>query len=387
MPLSLDGELRQDDLDRLAPNREGRLHPASTAAVAAGLAVDIVVLNHDYGDYVEAAIESACAQTHPCVRVIVVDDGSTDGSPERLAQLGPGVDLVLKENGGQASAINAGLARCKGDIVIFLDADDVLKPHAAASAARAFAADPSLVRVQFKLDVIDRDGRPTGAIKPDGRLPMPSGDLRRAELRFPFDIPWLPTSANAFRRRALRRITPIPETSYPRCGADWYLVHLTNLLGAVASVDEVCGSYRVHGRNAYEPQGAELDMAHVRNAIAYAQATAIALAELADQLGCKRPERILSFSDLGNRLIARRLDGDPRVGSTSSLAVDAVRAVGRRSDVRWPMKAVLLSWFAATAIAPRPLVTPLAELFLFPVRRSAFSRLAGRLQRPAGAAR
>ncbi len=49
--------------------------------------------------------------------------------------------MVLKENGGQASALNAGMERCEGDVVIFLDADDTLHPDAAARVAAAFAAE------------------------------------------------------------------------------------------------------------------------------------------------------------------------------------------------------------------------------------------------------
>ena len=85
------------------------------------------------------------------------------------------------------------------------------------------------------MEVVDAAGRPTGAVKPHPHLPMPSGDMRAAELAYPFDIPWAATSANAFRTGLLRRILPIPEAEYPVSGADWYLVHLTALLGPVVS--------------------------------------------------------------------------------------------------------------------------------------------------------
>ncbi len=81
--------------------------------------------------------------------MIAVDDGSTDGSPEILTAYTGRVELVFKENGGQASAVNAGFARCTGDVVIFLDADDVLLPDAAALVASAFAADPGVAKVQY----------------------------------------------------------------------------------------------------------------------------------------------------------------------------------------------------------------------------------------------
>ena len=61
--------------------------------------------------------------------MIVVDDGSTDGSQAVMQGYEDRVTLVMKENGGQASAFNAGVERCEGDVVIFLDADDILNPR------------------------------------------------------------------------------------------------------------------------------------------------------------------------------------------------------------------------------------------------------------------
>jgi Glycosyl transferase family 2 len=346
------------------------------------ISVDIVVNNHDYGRFVSMAIESACSQTHPQINVIAVDDGSTDDSRQRLAEFGGAIEVVLKENGGQASALNAGLERCNGDVVIFLDADDVLMPEAAARVAAAFGADDELVKVQFPMEVIDAQGDPTGERKPASHLPMPSGDLRRAELAFPFDIAWLPTSGNAFRTEALRRIFPIPEHDYPFCGADWYLVHLTPLLGRVVSLEEICACYRVHGENGYELREPQLDLSHVRATIAFAGATAPALARLADELGEERPERILSVSDLANRLVSRRLEparhpigGDSR----RRLLADGLRAAGRRFDVPWPMRLLFAGWFVVAAISPRPLARRLAELFLFPQRRAPVNRVLARL--------
>ena len=67
--------------------------------------------------------------------------------------------------------------------MIFLDADDVLHPQAAARVAAAFAEDESLTRVQFRMDVIDAEGRATGVIKPAEHLPMPQGRHARGRAR------------------------------------------------------------------------------------------------------------------------------------------------------------------------------------------------------------
>jgi len=351
------------------------------SARAAEIAVDVVITNYNYAAFLGDAVESALAQTHSALRVIVVDDGSTDDSRERLRAYDGRVESVLKENGGQPSAFNAGMERVRGDVVIFLDADDLLRPQAAAIAAAAFAADPDLVKVQFRIAVVDGAGRPTGATKPPAHLHAPSGDLRRAELAFPFDLPWLPTSGNAFGARALRRIFPIPE----RPGADLYPMYLTPLLGTVAALDEVGAEYRVHGRNAYEPEEPRLDLGHIRQVIAYTRHTTEALEELADELGLERPEPILSQSDLAHRLISLKLEPDlhPVPSDTvSGLVADAFRAAGRRFDVSAAMKVIFVSWFLAVAVAPRPVARWLAELFRFPERRQPFNRLLGRMHKP-----
>jgi hypothetical protein len=346
-------------------------------------AVDIVVTNHNYARFLPQAIESACAQTHPDTHVVVVDDGSTDSSRDVLGGFEDRVEVVLKEQGGQASALNAGLERCRGEVLLVLDADDVLRPRAAERVAAAFAARPELSKVQFPMAIVDADGEPTGAVKPGGHLRAPVGDQRQAELAYPFDLPWLPGGGTGFRTEAVRRILPIPAADYPRSGADWYLVHLTALLGEAALLDEICAEYRVHGGNAYERERDEIDLDHVREAIVFAAATTRSLEALADELQLQGPRPILSYADLANRLVSMKLaPGRHPLPSDRSgpLFADALRAVRRRADVSLPMKALLVGWFALEAIAPRVLARPLAGVFLFPRKRHRVNRVLGRWQ-------
>jgi glycosyltransferase involved in cell wall biosynthesis len=335
-------------------------------------AVDIVIDNHDYGRFLGAAIDSALAQEHGDVRVIVVDDGSTDDSRAVIAGYGDRVEAVLKENGGQASALNAGYARTRGDVVLFLDADDVLLPGAAAAAARVFAARPETVKVQFRMEIADAAGRRTGTPHPPREVALPSGDLRRAELTFPFDLTWMATSANAFSRRALERILPIPEARFARC-ADWYLQHLVALLGPVVSLDEVHALYRLHGGNAYGSAAASLDLERVRRSVRFAAVTRPELVRLAGELGLPRPGGpVLSMSDLGNRLISLRLapaQHPLRGDRVARLAAGGLVAAARRFDVARRRRLAFAGWFAAMAVAPRPAAARIAEWFLFPERR------------------
>jgi glycosyltransferase involved in cell wall biosynthesis len=355
----------------------------------AELAVDVVVTNHNYGRFLAEALESACSQNHPAVRVIAVDDGSTDDSRALLEEFTDRVEVVLQDRGGQAAALNAGFERCHGDVLILLDADDRLRPDAAGAVAAAFAADPGLAKVQFQMEVVDAVGRSTGETKPVPHLRPPQGDVTAAELAHPFDLPWLPGGGTAFAAEAVARILPIPVADFPRCGADWYLVHLTALLGRAAYLDRVCADYRVHGGNGYELNRSQLDLGHVRESVRFAAATRRELERLADEEGLPRPSRILSFADLANRLISLRLDPQQHPISSdgrAGLLADAARAIKRRSDVPWSMKTLFLAWFTTMAAAPRALAQPLAELFLFPERRRRLNGALGRLQRGAGGA-
>ena len=117
--------------------------------------VSVVINNYNYARYLAQAIDSALGQTYPGTEVVVVDDGSSDGSRDVIAAYGTRVVPVLKENGGQASAFNAGFAASRGDVVLFLDADDCLLPTAAAHRA-------DRVDLRMGRDVVVGDGRVLG---------------------------------------------------------------------------------------------------------------------------------------------------------------------------------------------------------------------------------
>ncbi len=346
--------------------------------------VSILINNHNYRQYLGAALDSALAQEHPDVQVVVVDDGSTDGSRELLRGYGDRAEVVLAEHGGQPTALNRGMERADGEVVIFLDSDDLLSSTAASRAAAALVANPGAARVQFRMNVIDAVGAPTGEVRPPAHRAMRSGDLRRAMLAAPFDMAWIPTSGNAFRTGPLRRIFPIPAAEYGALGADWYIVHLATLLGEVVSVDEVQASYRVHGANNHELSEAQLDLDHVRRTIAFQQATARELSALADELGLPHAEPILSVANIATRLISLRLAPalHPVSGDTSwHLTRDGVRAALRRPDASWALRALLVGWCVAMASAPRPAARRLAELLTFPDRRAGLAQLSARLHR------
>lgn len=210
----------------------------------------VIVNNYNYGYFLPHAIDSALGQSYSPLEVIVVDDGSTDNSREIISGYGSRIRPVLKSNGGQASALNAGFAASHGDVVLFLDADDMLFPSAVATAVRFFS-ETGTTKVHWPLEVIDRAGRRMGETRPP-QTP-PEGDFRQQVLeRGPSNVASSPTSGNAWSASFLERILPIPEdVPYYRSCADEYLYTLAPVFGLVRTIREPQGCYRIHGANVY----------------------------------------------------------------------------------------------------------------------------------------
>jgi len=212
--------------------------------------VSIVINCFHYAGYVGQAVRSALAQTWPDTEVIVVDDGSTDGSREVIEGIaaqgggatlagGPRLRTVFKPNGGQGSAYNAGFAAARGDLVLFLDADDWLYPEAAERIAGAWR--PGVSKVQFRLDVVGADGQPKGRYLPSE---MHDRDALARVARFgSYGTP--PGSGNAFAADFLRRVLPMDEAPW-RIAADSVPILLAPAYGQVVSLHAALGAYRVH---------------------------------------------------------------------------------------------------------------------------------------------
>jgi glycosyltransferase involved in cell wall biosynthesis len=349
--------------------------------MSAGLA-SIVVVNFNYARFLAQAIDSALHQRDAAFEVIVVDDGSTDGSRAVIAGYGSRVRPVLQDNLGQAGAFNAGLARATGEVVIFLDADDLLAPDLVSRVMAAFAGDPQLVRVAYRLTIVDEQGRPTGELMPARDVALPAGDVRRRVLDHGDDLAWPPTSGNAFAAHALRRVMPLPVTD-DRIDADAWLHSTIPLLGRVAALDDVGGAYRAHGTNFAFRGGA--DAVRSRRVIAKTLRVRDRVAELSGELGYGRP-RSLSVTVAAHRLVSLRLGGPghPVAGdATWRAARDGIRAAWGRDDVGVARALAYTGWFCAAAVAPRAAMGRLADAFFVPAHRPPGLRRA-LAARPAG---
>lgn len=114
----------------------------------APVSVSVLMPVFNAADHVEAAVRSILVQTMSDLELVIVDDGSTDASPailERLADEDRRIRLLRQPNGGIVSALNLGLAHCRGICIARMDADDIAMPERLAHQWAAFQADPDLV--------------------------------------------------------------------------------------------------------------------------------------------------------------------------------------------------------------------------------------------------
>ena len=315
--------------------------------------ISIVVNNFNYAEFVGDAIDSALAQTHPQTEVIVVDDGSTDRSRAVIERYRDRVRAIYKENHGQPSAFNAGFGESRGDVVIFLDSDDMILRDTAARVADRFRLEPELAKVQYRLEVIDSEGRATDELVPPAQFSLSDGDLREVVLRTPDDFVFPPSSGNAYSADVVRRLFPLRED----VSADAHLMNMAALLGPVATLAGIGGRYRVHSRNMYYSPTLRLESVRYRiekNAIQRR-----ALAELAWSLGrvaAASEVRPTSVTDLALRLVSLRLEPEqhPVAGDTKlGLAAGGLAAVIRHPRLPLGRRVLYGTWFVAAALAPR----------------------------------
>jgi hypothetical protein len=212
--------------------------------------VSVIIDNYNYEAYLAAAIESALSQDYSRLEVLVVDDGSTDNSRRIIERFGSQLKPVYKPNGGQASALNAGFAASRGDIIQFLDADDLLLPSAVSRVVEAFDQ-PNISNVRWPMRIVDEKGHATGDRRP--AQPPAAGEFREHLLKCgPGNVPASPTSGNAWPRQFLEEILPIPEdVLYYRSCADEYLFTLAPAFGLLRTIREPQSCYRIHGNSLY----------------------------------------------------------------------------------------------------------------------------------------
>lgn|GEM_PF-1669595 len=141
--------------------------------------VSVIIPVSNGVNYLAQAVESVLAQDYPAIELILVDDGSTDATWELIQSYGPRVRALRKPNGGVASALNAGIAQTRGELVAWLSHDDLFLPGKITRQVRFLQAHPEFGGVYTDFEIIDAAGEPLAAY----RAPwVPARELARAFL-------------------------------------------------------------------------------------------------------------------------------------------------------------------------------------------------------------
>ena len=169
--------------------------------------VTVIVPAYNESAGIEAAVRSILASTHP-VEVIVVDDGSTDGTADIVEALGlPGVTVIRKENGGKPSALNAGIQAAGHDLVVMVDGDTVFEPDTVRALIQPFA-DPRVGAISGNTKVANRGGI-LGAWQ---HIEYVVGfNLDRRLFDVAECMPTVPGAIGAFRIEALRNVGGVSD--------------------------------------------------------------------------------------------------------------------------------------------------------------------------------
>jgi len=207
--------------------------------------ISVIIDTYNYAAFIPEAVDSVLAQDLPAgeYEILVVDDGSTDDTKEKLQKYGDKLRYIYKTNGGQASAFNAGLAAAKGDIICILDADDAWKPGKLRRVAETFRQDPRIGLVRHLMEDMDRASEPLPGERPQLSLPD-DADLEDFLARRIFAIG---SSALSFRTEFLRKILPIPE-ELRLCPDEYLTTHMVFYSKAV-TLREYLALRRLHPCN------------------------------------------------------------------------------------------------------------------------------------------
>lgn len=317
--------------------------------------ISIVIPCYNYARYVAQAIESALDQAPPDVEVVVVNDGSRDESLSVIQRYADRVRIVDQPNQGHIAACNHGFEAASGDIVIFLDADDLLDPETVAEVIQAW--NPRCVKVQYDVRIINAQGHDLGRRFCHFAAHYDAQD----EFRRTGTYRWPVTVGNAYSRKFLEQVMPLTVSEAP----DGWLNTVAPVFGEVVTIPRVLGSYRVHGANLWSNTGA--DNAKLPKRIAHRRLEVDALRKWATIRGVAMPAADVLDHELpfiNYRLMAKGL-GLAYAGAKQESRAGLVWA-GWREAVRQPIplrqKLGHFFWFPMVALLPPVLLQPLIKL-------------------------
>lgn len=235
--------------------------------------VTVLIDTYNHAGFIAEAIESVLQQDFPSDRmeILVVDDGSTDGTAEVVRKFAPRVRLISKANGGQASAFNTGIPEARGEIVAFLDGDDWWAAGKLGKVIAAFGDDAHIGLVGHGFTEMHVDGgQRTEVARERTHFRVTSTETAR---QFRMLRGFLGTSRMAYRRELLEQIGSVPEAL--RFEADEYLFTVGALLGDVVILPESLTFYRLHDKNLFQFTSGDISAVRAKHKVLAALAAAL----------------------------------------------------------------------------------------------------------------
>ncbi len=199
--------------------------------------VTIVTPSYNQAEFLEAAILSVLNQDYPKIEYLIIDGGSTDGSVEIMRKYQDRLEYWVSEpDRGQSHAINKGFERANGEILGWLNSDDLYCPGAVRAAVDFLKSHPDVALMYGRADLIDSEG---GILHP---IPWEDFDVPGciARQRYP-----IPQPAAFFRRDAMQRVGLLDEQLYYWMDWDyWIRIGLAGL--KVAKIPRTLARCRLH---------------------------------------------------------------------------------------------------------------------------------------------
>jgi glycosyltransferase involved in cell wall biosynthesis len=213
--------------------------------------VSVLIDTYNHERFIERAITSVLEQDMPMdgVEILVVDDGSTDRTPDIVRRYEPRVRLLQKPNGGQASAFNLGFAQALGEILATLDGDDWWAREKLRRVVETLEKNPAVGFAGHGFYEEYSDGRSSGLILPGRPYRLDLTSRENAEL-FRHLAAFFGTSRMTIRKSVLDQILPIPEEL--TIEADEYIFTLAPAIGPAMILNEPLCHYGIHPGNLFQ---------------------------------------------------------------------------------------------------------------------------------------